>query len=152
MRYRKSHIASSLISRIWKFYFPYFLKYTTSSIHLSIKKYCYILINVWLPYRGSCMKFDFECRWLIDIKKIIYFIKFECLHDLCMSHFSPNRSHGGPHYSGFFFHVICCRASQKNTRSFRFFAKLFGVSITQDNLKNWKWHCWGLSIWIKFGQ
>ena len=57
-----------------------------------------------------------------------------------MRHSSPNRPSRDTYSFWFFFHVICCKASENKYRiwSVRFFEKKIGVNTTQNNSKHWK--------------
>ena len=55
-----------------------------------------------------------------------------------MRYSSPNQPSRDSDYFRFFFHVTCCKASQKNTvyKVLDFSKNLFGVNITQNNSKS----------------
>ena len=74
--------------------------------------------------------------------------------NIYMSHSSPNRPSRDSHYFGFFspWNMLKGVPKKSRPRSFRFFVKIFGMNITENNSKNYKRHCCTLSIWMKFWQ
>ena len=135
------------------------LNYKTSFGHSNtfaqerVKLARYLLLCVAITCQYTCHESRFYALYSwrnyniianIELLFIIVFFSLPILNiDLYMSHLSPNRPIRDPHYFGFFLRNMLKGVPKKShTRSFRFFEKFFGVNITQNNSKNWKWNCW----------